>query len=59
MLYGTQARESRRARPTVERPLVPNENPVRRYLGNRSIGPGLWKRPSLFGWGAGNLRFAH
>lgn len=48
MLYMSQARVSRRARrwAWLNRPLEPVDNPVRRYLGSRSVGPGLWKRQS-------------
>lgn len=48
MLYMSQARDSRRARRWAwrNRPVESLDNPVKRYLGNRSVGPGLWKRPS-------------
>lgn len=48
MLYMSQATVSRRARrwAWANRPLETLDNPVMRYLGNRSVGPGLWKRPS-------------
>lgn len=42
MLYMSQARESRRARrwAWANRPPESVENPVKRYLRNRSFGPG-------------------
>lgn len=45
MLYMSQTRVSRQARkrPRVKRPIVSLDNPVKRYLGNRSVGPGLWE----------------
>jgi hypothetical protein len=48
MLYMSQARSPRRARrwAWANRPIQSLDNPVKRYLGNRSVGPGLWKRPS-------------
>ncbi len=45
-----------RRRQEVDRPLLTPDNPVRRYLGNRSVGPGLWKRPSPWGSGSVMLR---
>lgn len=46
MLYMSQARVSRsaRRRAWLNRPLESLDNPVKRYLGNRSVGPGLWRR---------------
>jgi len=46
MLNMSQARTSRRFRPSAwaNRPLESLDNPVKRYLGNRSVGPGLWQR---------------
>ena len=46
MLYMSQANISRWAKrwAWANRPLEVLDNPVRRYLGNRSVGPGLWKR---------------
>lgn len=43
MLYMSRASESRRARrwAWANRPLESLDNPVRRYLGNRSVGPNL------------------
>jgi hypothetical protein len=51
MLYMSRARDSRRARRLAwaNRPVQALDNPVKRYLGNRSVGPGLWKRPSRWG----------
>lgn len=48
MLYMSEARESRQARrwAWVNRPHESIDNPVKRYLGRRSVGPGLWKRAS-------------
>jgi len=48
MLCMSQARESHRipSWARVNRPIQPLDNPVKRYLGNRSVGPGLWRRPS-------------
>lgn len=48
MLYMSQATVSRRARQWAwaNRPISSLDNPVKRYLGNRSVGPGLWKRAS-------------
>lgn len=48
MLYMSQARESRRARrwAWANRPLESLDNPVKRYLGNRSVGPDLRERIS-------------
>lgn len=48
MLYMSQARESRQARrwAWANRPYESIDNPVKRYLGRRSVGPGLWKRAS-------------
>ncbi len=48
MLYMPQAEVSRAWRylAWAKRPLESLDNPVRRYLGNRSVGPGLWKRQS-------------
>lgn len=48
MLYMSQAKDSRRSRrwAWANRPIQSLDNPVKRYLGNRSVGPGLWKRPS-------------
>lgn len=48
MLYMSQAGDSRRARRWAwqNRPVESLDNPVKRYLGNRSVGPGLWKRAS-------------
>jgi len=48
MLYMSQARDSRRVRRWAwqNRPVESLDNPVKRYLGNRSVGPGLWKRAS-------------
>lgn len=53
MLYMSQARESRQARlwAWANRPQEPIDNPVKRYLGRRSVGPGLWKRASQLGLG--------
>lgn len=47
MLYMSQASTSRRMRrwAWAPRPAEPIANPVKRYLGNRSVGPGLWTRP--------------
>ena len=46
MLYASQAKVSRTAGrwAWLNRPLETLDNPVRRYLGNRTVGPGLWKR---------------
>lgn len=43
MLYMSRASESRRARrwAWANRPLESLDNPVKRYLGNRSVGPNL------------------
>lgn len=48
MLYMSQAWESRQARrwAWANRPHESIDNPVKRYLGRRSVGPGLWKRAS-------------
>lgn len=48
MLYMSQAKVSRRSGrwSWANRPIQSLDNPVKRYLGNRSVGPGLWKRPS-------------
>jgi hypothetical protein len=48
MLYMTQTGESRQPRRLAwaQRPYEPIDNPVKRYLGRRSVGPGLWKRVS-------------
>ena len=45
MLYMSQAGVSRRIMRWAwhNRPISPLDNPVKRYLGNRSVGPGLWK----------------
>ena len=52
MLYMSQARTSRRGRrwTWANRPLESLDNPVKRYLGNRSVGPGLWNRRSREAW---------
>lgn len=46
MLYMSPARESRRARrwAWANRPVESLDNPVKRYLGNRPVGPALQKR---------------
>ena len=46
MLYMSPARESRRARrwAWANRPVESLDNPVKRYLGNRPVGPSLQKR---------------
>ncbi len=46
MLYMSQANTSRRARrwAWANRPIESLDRPVKRYLGNRSVGSGLWKR---------------
>jgi len=46
MLQMTRAELSRMLRSHVwaNRPVEALDNPVKRYLGNRSVGPGLWKR---------------
>lgn len=48
MLYMSQAKDSRRSRrwAWANRPLESMDNPVKRYLGNRSVGPGLWRKDS-------------
>lgn len=48
MLYMSQAKVSRRAKlwARLNRPLETLDSPVKRYLGNRSVGPGLWRRQS-------------
>ena len=55
MLYMSQARESRQARrwAWVNRPQESIDNPVKRYLGRRSVGPGLWKRASQWAFDRG------
>jgi hypothetical protein len=61
MLYMSQAEGSPRAHVWIwaQRPFQAVQNPVKRYLGNRSVGPGLWKRPSSWLRVGGNLRPAH
>lgn len=51
MLYMSQARISRRGRRWMwaNRPIEGLDNPVKRYLGNRYVGPGLWRRQSRWG----------
>lgn len=46
MLYMLPARESRRARhwAWANRPVESLDNPVKRYLRNRAVGPALRKR---------------
>lgn len=50
MLYMSQAKISRRMKrwAWANRPVMSLDNPVKRYLGNRSVGPGLWTRDSRF-----------
>ncbi len=50
MLYMSRARESRMARrwAWLNRPVESLDNPVKRYLGNRPVGPGARTRKSLW-----------
>ena len=61
MLYMSQARDSRRARrwAWANRPIQSLDTPVKRYLGNRAVGPGLWKRPVRWVWKLEKLRPAY
>jgi len=58
MLYIPQAKGSHQVTrwAWVKSPIQSLDNPVKRYLGNRAVGPGLWKRPVRWVWTLETLR---